>query len=70
VSDLQQGLHHGQGQGSEGGAGPHQRHRPSIIDLLTGDHGAGKDSASKLDSSASQPARRGEFLKCSNLSIF
>ena len=63
MSDLQQGPHHGLGQATEGGAGPHQRqHRPSIIDLLTGDHGAGKDPTSKLDTTATgQPARRGEF---------
>jgi hypothetical protein len=63
VSDIQQGPHHGVGQATEGGAGPHQRqHRPSLIDLLTGDHGAGKDSTSKPGTTAtSQAARRGEF---------
>jgi hypothetical protein len=61
LSDTQQG-HHGLGQPSEMGAGPHQRqHRPSLIDLLTGDHSVGKDSMAKPDNTTtSQPARRGE----------
>jgi hypothetical protein len=62
MSDMQQG-HHGPGQPTEGGAGPHQRqHRPSLIDLLTGDHGTGKDSTTKPDTTTtSQPTHRGEF---------
>ncbi|XP_021940294.1 protein unc-80 homolog isoform X4 [Zootermopsis nevadensis] len=57
--DIQQG-HHGPGQPTEGGAGPHQRQqRPSVIDLLTGDHGTGKDSMAKPDTTTtSQPARQ------------
>ncbi|XP_069694357.1 protein unc-80 homolog isoform X2 [Periplaneta americana] len=47
VSDTQQGQHHG-------AEGQHQRqHRPSLIDLLTGDHGAGKDPTSKPDTTSS-----------------
>jgi hypothetical protein len=68
--DLQQGPHHGLGQATEGGAGPHQRqHRPSIIDLLTGDHGAGKDPTSKLDTTTTgQPARREKSQQSSSSS--
>jgi hypothetical protein len=63
LSDTQQGQHHGLGQPSEVGAGPHQRqHRPSLIDLLTGDHNVGKDSGAKPDNTTtSQPTHRGEF---------
>jgi hypothetical protein len=67
VLDTQQGLH-GSGQATEGGAGQQQcQHRPSLIDLLTGDHGTGKDSTVKTDTTtSSQSAHRGElksFLK-------
>jgi len=63
VSDTQQGQHHGLGQPTEGTAGQHQRQqRPSLIDLLTGDHGTGKDSTAKPDATTtSQPTHRGEF---------
>jgi hypothetical protein len=60
---MQQGQRLGLGQSSEVGAGAHQRqHRPSLIDLLTGDHNVGKDSVAKPDNTATcQPTHRGEF---------
>ncbi|PNF24863.1 hypothetical protein B7P43_G12042 [Cryptotermes secundus] len=68
--DMQQGQHHGLGQPSEVGAGPHQRqHRPSLIDLLTGDHSVGKDSMAKPDNtSTSQPTHRDKSHQSSSSS--
>jgi hypothetical protein len=51
-----------QGQQGEGGAGGHQRqHRPSLIDLLTGDHSAGKPDSATPSSQAVAHRGKTEF---------